>query len=55
MPAGLPQWLAHSESEANGQPPGVLKLLLRLGFTVEKLLRQISRTILVIRPAAPAT
>jgi hypothetical protein len=55
MPAGLPQWLAHSEIEANGQPPGVLDIPLRLGFTVEKLLRQISRTTLVIRPAARAT
>jgi len=27
---------------------------LRLGSTVEKLLRQISRTLLIIRPAAPA-
>lgn len=55
MPAGLPQWLGHSESEANGQPPGVLDIPLRLGFTVEKLLSQISRTILMIRPASRAS
>ncbi|PHX86085.1 MAG: hypothetical protein CK538_04480 [Opitutia bacterium] len=53
-PAGLRQWLAHSEIAAHGQPPGVLGMPLRLGSTVEKLLRQISRTLLMIRPAAPA-